>query len=206
MQWNTIVESVEVSRDFFVSLGAPGLVVLGFLEFFFFPIPPMLVLIPLTIADPALAPVYALAATAGSVAAGIVGFTIGRKGGRPVLTGRFSEQRIDRAERYVEEHGFATVAFGSFAPIPEAHELLSFGAGAFGMRGRRYVAAATLGRGGKYALVAAFGLAMGRAARSLTEAEIYSVLGVIALVTLLAYLLRDRWVPRLTRRHGRLQQ
>lgn len=206
MQWTTIVESIEVSRDFFVSLGAPGLVVLGFLEFFFFPIPPMLVLIPLTIAQPELAPVYALAATVGSVSAGIVGFAIGRKGGRPVLTGRFSEERIGRAERYVDEHGFATIVFGTFAPIPEAHELLSIGAGAFGMRLRRYVCAATIGRGGKYFIVAALGLALGRTARSLSEVEIYSLLGGTVVVVLLAYLCRDRWIPRLARTHGRLGQ
>lgn len=206
MQLTTIVESIEVSRDFFVSLGAPGLLVLGFLEFFFFPIPPMLVLIPLTIAHPELAPVYALAATVGSVAAGIVGFAIGRKGGRPVLSGRFSGGRVERAERYVEERGFATVAFGSFAPIPEAHELLSIGSGAFGMRLRTYVGAATLGRGGKYFLVAALGVALGNAARSLGEVEIYSLLAATVVVALVAYLLRDRWIPRVARTHGRLGQ
>jgi hypothetical protein len=64
---STIVSSVELSREFFISLGAPGLLVLGFLEFFFFPIPPMLVLIPLTVASPELALVYAAAATVGPV-------------------------------------------------------------------------------------------------------------------------------------------
>lgn len=195
----SIVESIEVSHEFFVSLGAPGLFVLGFLEFFFFPIPPMLVLIPLTVAHPELALVYALAATIGSVAAGIVGFGIGRRGGRPVVVSQFSEKRVGQAERYVDEHGFVTMVVGTFAPIPEAHELLSIGAGAFGMRFRTYVAAATLGRGGKYLLVALLGLALGEAARSLGEVEIYSILGAMAIVAVLAYVLRGRWIPQPTR-------
>lgn len=195
----SFVESIELSREFFASLGAPGLLVLGFLEFFFFPLPPMLVLLPLTVATPELAVVYALSAAAGSVIAGVVGFTIGRRGGRPVVTSRFPEKRVDQAERYVDEHGFATIAFGSFAPIPEAHELLSIGAGAFGMRLRTYVGAAALGRGGKYLLVAILGVALGRTARSLSEAEIYSVIGVIVVIAALAYVSRDYWVPSPTR-------
>ncbi|WP_226022987.1 YqaA family protein [Halomicrobium salinisoli] len=198
MQVPQIDSTIEVSREFFVSLGAPGLVVLGFLEFFFFPLPPMFVVIPLTVAHPELAVVYALSAATGSVIAGVVGFTIGRKGGRRVVTSRFPERRVDQAERYVDEHGFATVALGAFAPIPEAHELLSIGAGAFSMRLGTYVAAAALGRGAKYFLVAGLGVALGRTARSLTEAEIYSVIGVVVVVVVLAYASRDYWAPRPT--------
>ncbi|WP_225335360.1 YqaA family protein [Halomicrobium urmianum] len=198
MQPFSIDSTINVSREFFVSLGAPGLVVLGFLEFFFFPLPPMFVVIPLAVAHPEMAVVYALSAATGSVIAGVVGFTIGRTGGRPVVTSRFPERRVDQAERYVDEHGFATVAFGAFAPIPEAHELLSIGSGAFGMRLRTYLGAAALGRGAKYFIVAGLGVALGRTARSLSEAEVYSVIGVVVVVVVLAYVSRDYWIPRPT--------
>lgn len=189
---SAILTSIELSREFFVSLGAPGLLLLGFLEFFFFPIPPMLVLIPLTVASPELALVYASAATIGSVTAGVAGFVLGHRGGRPILTSRFSDDRIGRAERYIDQRGFATVAFGSFAPVPEAHELLSITAGAFDMRFRTYVAAAVLGRGSKYFIVATLSVALGQAARSLTEVEVYSVLAAVVVVAGLVYVLRGR--------------
>lgn len=192
---STLSASIELSREFFISLGAPGLLLLGFLDFFFVPIPPMLVLIPLTAATPELALVYAAAATIGSVAAGAAGFALGHRGGRPILTSRFSDGRIGRAERYLDRRGFATVAFGSFAPIPEAHELLAVTAGAFGMRFRTYVTAAVLGRGSKYVVVAMLSVALGRAARSLTEVEVYSVLAVVVVVAGLGYALRGRLRP-----------
>lgn len=188
-------DAIDVSREFFLSLGAPGLLAVAFLEFFLFPIPPVLLLIPLTVATPELALVYAGVATLGSVSAGVVGYGIGLKGGRPILTSRFSSERVGRAEAYFERNGFATIAIGSFAPIPEAYELLSFGAGVLGVRFRTYLLAAVLGRGGKYLVVATLVVAIGEAARSLSEAELYGVIGVVSLVAVLAYLLRDRWVP-----------
>jgi len=191
----TLSDSIELSRSFFISLGAPGLFAVAFLEFFLLPVPPDLVLIPLAVARPEFAFLYAGVATAGSVSAGLVGYAIGRKGGRPALESRFSGERVDRAEAYVDRRGLATLTFGAFAPIPEGYELLSIGAGVFGMDLRSYLAGSLAGRGGKYFLEAVLVLALGEAARSLSEPELYGVVAVAALVVLTAYLLRRRWVP-----------
>lgn len=195
-------ESIEFSREFFISLGAPGLFAVAFLEFFLLPVPPDLVLIPLSVLRPEFAFVYAAIATAGSVAAGLVGYAIGRIGGRPVLESRFTGPRIDRAEDYVERRGVETLAFGAFAPIPEGYELLSIAAGAFGLDLRSYLLASLAGRGGRYVLEAALVLAIGEAARSFTEEEVYIVVGVVSIVVLVAYFFRDRWVPEQWRMVG----
>lgn len=187
--------SVDLSRAFFLSLGAPGLFAVAFLEFFLLPIPPDLVLVPLAVARPELALVYAGIATLGSVTAGLVGYTIGRKGGRPALESRFSEARIERTEAYVSRHGLATLTFGAFAPIPEGYELLSVSSGVFGLDRRSYLLASLAGRGGRYVLEALVVLAIGDAARSLTETDLYLVVGVAALLALLLYVLRNRWLP-----------
>lgn len=189
---------LDASRETFVALGAPGLFAVAFLEFFLFPVPPDLVLVPLALADPALAPVYAAVATAGSVLAGVLGFALGRRGGRPVLESRFAGGRVERAEAYVERYGLATVAFGAFAPIPEGFEVLSVASGVLDMDFRTYLAAALVGRGGKYALEAALAVALGDAVRSMGEPELYAVTGVVALLALAGYLLwrwrgRPRW-------------
>lgn len=190
-----IVESLELSREFFLSLGAPGLFAVAFLEFFLLPIPPVLVLVPLAVATPELAPFYAVVATGGSVSAGVVGYGIGRSGGRAAVESRFAGDRVERVEGHFSRRGFATIAIGAFAPIPEGYELLSICGGAFGVDSRTYVAAAVVGRGGKYALVAALAVALGEAARSLSEPELYGVVGVTALVAVLAYVFRNRWIP-----------
>lgn len=187
-------KSVELSRELFISLGIPGLFSVAFLEFFLLPIPPDLVLIPLALAQPELALMYAATATAGSVLAGLLGYFVGRKGGRPVLDSRFSGERVERAEAYFERSGFATIAIGAFAPIPEGFELLSVASGVLGLDPRTYLLASLLGRGGKYLLEAALVLALGDAVRSLGEVDLYVILGVIAIIVVATYLLRRRWL------------
>lgn len=187
-----LLETIEYSKSFFITLGAPGLFAVAFLEFFLFPIPPDLVLIPLSVINPEFALLYALVATAGSVAAGCVGYGIGRKGGQQVLESRFSGKRVEKTEAYFDEYGLKIVFAFAFAPIPEGYELISIGSGAFGLDGRSYLLASIAGRGGRYFLEAIFAVVIGSAARSLTEIEVYSLIGVASLVVLLAYLFRSR--------------
>lgn len=188
-------EYFDLSLEFFVSLGVPGLFAVAFLEFFLLPVPPDFVLIPLAAATPELAFLYAAVATAGSVTAGLAGYAVGRKGGRPALESRFTGERVDRAEEYFDRNGFATVAVGGFAPIPEGYELLSIGSGVFGLDLRSYLLASLVGRGGKYFLEAALVLALGETVRSLSEPQLYSITGVVSIVAIAAYLLRRRWLP-----------
>lgn len=187
--------SFDVSRQLFVSLGAPGLFAVAFLEFFLLPVPPDLVLIPLVVANPEFALGYAAVATAGSVTAGLLGYAVGRLGGRPVLRSRFAGERVDRAEAYVDQYGLATVGVGAFAPIPEGYELLSVLSGALDMDRRAYLLASLAGRGGKYLLEAALAVALGEAARSLPETRLYALVGAASVVVVLAYLLGRRWLP-----------
>lgn len=187
--------SLDLSRELFVSLGAPGLFAVAFLEFFLFPVPPDLVLVPLAVATPELALLYAAVATAGSVSAGLVGYSIGRKGGRPAVESRFSGDRFERAEAYFDRYGTATVAFGAFAPIPEGYELLSVAAGVLDLDLRSYLLASLAGRGGRYFLEALLVLALGEAVTSFGEAELYAIVGGVAVVAILAYRFRRRWLP-----------
>ncbi|MBC9988064.1 DedA family protein [Haloferax sp. AS1] len=188
-----VLETVELSTAFFASLGAPGLLLVAFLEFFLLPVPPDLVLVPLSATNPGFALPYAVVATVGSVSAGLVGFLMGKKGGRRALDSRFAGERIHKVERYFERSGFVTVAFGAFAPIPEGYELLSIGSGVFDLDLRTYLAASVLGRGGRYALEAILAVYLGEAARSLTEVDVYSIIGVATAVVLVAYVVRNRW-------------
>ena len=195
MFWAGILDSVELTRDLFVSLGVPGLFAVAFFEFFLLPIPPDLVLIPLVVANPEFALLYALVATAGSVTAGLLGFAVGRKGGRPALESRFAGERVEQAEAYFDRYGLVTIAVGAFAPIPEGYELLSIASGVLGLDFRSYLVASLAGRGGKYFLEAVLVLILGKAATSLSEVDIYTILAVATLIVVIAYLLRRRWLP-----------
>lgn len=190
MPLTELLSSIEFSREFFISLGAPGIFAVAFFEFFFLPIPPDLVLVSLTLAKPEFAPIYASIATSGSVFAGLVGYTFGRKGGRPLLESQFSSERIKRTEDYFERSGFATVTIGAFAPIPEGYELLSVTSGVFGFDARSYLLASVLGRGSKYLVEAAVVVVLGDMARSLSETDLYLVLGFFAIVIIAGYSIR----------------
>lgn len=193
-----LLDSIEVSTSFFVSFGAPGLLIVAFLEFFLLPVPPDLVLVPLSVSNPEFALLYAVITTAGSVSAGLIGYTIGKKGGRRALSSRFAGKRVHQAERYFERSGFVTIAVGAFAPIPEGYELLSIGAGVFDLDLRSYLLASILGRGGRYILEALLAVVLGEAARSFTEAEIYSIIGIVTVVVLVTYFTRNRWLSDLS--------
>ncbi|RBI59275.1 DedA family protein [halophilic archaeon] len=193
MPSTNLPESVDLTLEFFLSLGAPGLFAVAFLEFFLLPVPPDFVLIPLSVARPEFAFLYAAIATAGSVSAGLVGYGIGRRGGRPALDSRFAGDRAVRAEQYFDRYGLAALSLGAFAPVPEGYELLSVASGVLGLDLRSYVLASLVGRGGKYFLEAALVLVVGEAARGLTEVELYSTLAVVTVVVVAAYLLRRRW-------------
>lgn len=189
----TFHESIELSRNLFISLGAPGLFLVAFLEFFMLPIIPDLVLIPLVAANPPLAFFYASVATVGSVTAGLLGYFVGYKGGRPALEKRYSGGRIEKVEAFFERYGLPTIVFGAFAPIPEGFELLSYASGVFGINARLYLFAALLGRGSKYFLEASIALALGEAVRSLEETTLYKVTGVIAIVGVLIFIIWHFW-------------
>lgn len=192
----SLSEYFGLSRELFISMGFPGLFAVAFLEFFLLPVPPDLVLIPLSVASPELAFLFAAVATGGSVAAGLVGYAIGYTGGRAALDSRFAGPRVDQAEAYFEQYGLVTIGVGAFAPIPEGYEILSVSAGAFGLNFRSYLIASLIGRGGRYFLEALLVLALGEVARSLSEVQVYKIIGLVTLVMFAAYLLLRRWTPR----------
>ncbi|MCA9498026.1 MAG: DedA family protein, partial [Nitrospira sp.] len=65
--------------------GVPALFCLAFAESSFFPLPPDVLVIALTLGNPSLGWWYATVATMGSVLGGAFGYGIGWFGGRPLL-------------------------------------------------------------------------------------------------------------------------
>ena len=189
-----LLESVELSRGLFISLGVPGMFAVAILEFFLLPIPPDLVLIPLALAQPELAPVYAITATAGSVLAGFLGYLAGRKGGRPVLESRFSSQRAN-AQRPTSSVPGSPRSQSARSHLSPRGTSCSQSRRVFSDSPRTYLLASLVGRGGRYFLEAALVLVLGDAVRSLGEVDLYVILGVAAIIVVAAYLLRRWWMP-----------
>lgn len=128
-----------------------ALFLIAFAESSFFPVPPDALMIPLALGAPERALWFALVCTLGSVAGGILGYWIGRWGGRPVLDRIFSQEKISLVQSQYRKYDIWAVGLAGFTPIP--YKLFSISAGVFELDFKRFVIATILGRGGRFFLV-----------------------------------------------------
>ena len=141
---------------FSLSINAPGyLAGLSFAESSFFPIPPDVMLAPMTLANPERAWRLAFLTTVASVLGGLLGYAIG------LFAFDFIEPLLHRAgywEHYLttrewfDEWGFWAVFLAGFSPIP--YKVFTISAGVISMALLPFVAASAVGRGARFFLVA----------------------------------------------------
>jgi membrane protein YqaA with SNARE-associated domain len=128
---------------------------LSFAESSFFPIPPDVMLAPMTLAKPSAAWRYALLTTLTSVAGGLLGYFIGLFALEAVegwLQDLGYWQGYLTARAWFEEWGFWAVFLAGFSPIP--YKVFTISAGALAMNLPLFVIASFFGRGGRFFLVA----------------------------------------------------
>lgn len=134
----------ESIMNLFEGLGISGLFILSFIEAIFFPIPPDSLLIPLTLIKPKFWLIYSLIASIGSVSGAILGYHIGKKGGRPFLKKFFREERIKKVENYYKNYGDLAVFIAGFSPIP--YKVFTISSGVFNHHFYRFVLFSFLSR------------------------------------------------------------
>ncbi|MCO6411126.1 MAG: DedA family protein [Thiogranum sp.] len=138
---------------------------LSFAESSFFPVPPDVMLMPMSLAKPERAMAFALLTTVTSVAGGIAGYAIGyfalewvapliQEGGRWAVA-------YARASAWFDQWGFWAILIAGFSPIP--YKVFTISAGALAMSFLPFVVASAIGRGARFFLVAGL-LAWGGAA------------------------------------------
>jgi membrane protein YqaA with SNARE-associated domain len=127
---------------------------MSFAESSFFPIPPDVMLAPMTLAQPRMWWRYALLTTVTSVLGGLAGFIIGYfalEAITPLL------QRVGYWDTYLtasawfERWGFWAIFVAGFTPIP--FKVFTIAAGAANMALLPFVLGATIGRGARFFLV-----------------------------------------------------
>jgi membrane protein YqaA with SNARE-associated domain len=132
--------------------GGLALLVLAFCESSFFPIPPDALLIALCMANPPGSFWYAAICSLGSVLGGILGYGLGRFGGRPLLERWVSAERVQLVQRYYQRWDVWAVAVAGFTPIP--YKVFTISAGAFLINLIRFIIASLLSRSARFFLVA----------------------------------------------------
>ncbi|HEX2954559.1 MAG TPA: phosphatase PAP2 family protein [Bacillota bacterium] len=116
----------------FERYGLVGIFIWSFVEASFFPIPPYILLIPLTLANPRMGLIYATVGTAGSVLGGFLGYVIGLRLGRPVLAKLLKPETLTKLERFFGKYGGWAIAIGGVTPIP--YKFFTIAAGVFRVR------------------------------------------------------------------------
>ncbi|HSM69751.1 MAG TPA: YqaA family protein [Xanthomonadales bacterium] len=131
------------------------LCVLSFAESSVFPVPPDVMLAPMSLARPDRAWFYALICTLSSVAGGMLGYLLGSLAFGAIegwlmssaYAGAFLHA-VDSFERY----GFWYILLAGFTPIP--YKVFTISAGVVGMPAVPFLAGSLVGRAGRFFLVA----------------------------------------------------
>lgn len=129
---------------------------LSFTESSFFPVPPDVMLIPMCLAKPAKAWVYAALCTLFSVLGGVAGYLIGKLAFdwiEPWLMSSHYAGTFTHAVEAFETWGFWYILLAGFTPIP--YKVFTISAGVVGMPFLAFIGGSVVGRGGRFFLVAA---------------------------------------------------
>lgn len=138
--------------------GTQALAAIAFAESSFFPIPPDVLQIALSVGRPRRAFYYASVSLVASIAGGCFGWLIGSQAwdlvGHAFLTWipGVTPERFEQVRALYLENAFLAIVAAAFTPIP--YKIFTVASGVFGVALPVLVAASLFGRGGRFFLVA----------------------------------------------------
>ena len=142
-----------------IHLGGPGLILLGLADNSLVPMPGSTDVVTILLAAhrPDLWLYFAMMATVGAVFGGFLTYRMARKGGKETLEKRFSKRRIKKVYAIFERWGFASVAIPAILPPPFPIVPILLAAGAMQYPTRKFLAALTVGRAIRFAILGYLG-------------------------------------------------
>jgi membrane protein YqaA with SNARE-associated domain len=107
----------SITENIIRSNGLWGIFAIAVLESFIFPVPTAIIITAGTALE--LEPIsVVMFATVGSVIGAVIGYSLGIRGGRPVLIWLFDEKKIGRVDSLFEKYGVYAVGLAAFSPLP----------------------------------------------------------------------------------------
>ena len=174
-------EIISNISNLFQSLGMTGLAINAAIESCLpgFPLPPDVLLIAMSLAVPQKALLYALICTTGSITGALVGYTVGRFGGRPLFNYLFRNKidKLDAVEKLFDQYGSFAVFFSAFSPIP--YNIFAIASGIMKMNVIKFWFVSCLGRGGRFFFVSIVLMLFGETIKQYMN---YVILGVSVLL------------------------
>ncbi|MCS5678927.1 MAG: VTT domain-containing protein [Planctomycetota bacterium] len=168
--------------------GTTALAGISFAESSFFPIPPDVLQIALSVARPKRSYVYAAVSTVASVAGGILGWLIGWGLWQALepwffsYVPGFTQDKFEYVETLYQGNAFLAIFAAAFTPIP--YKVFTIAAGVCSVPLPVLVAASALGRGARFFIVATVTYFGGRAAKEMLDKylEFVTLLLLVAIV------------------------
>jgi membrane protein YqaA with SNARE-associated domain len=181
-----ITNGLNHVSNYLVTFGAFGLFGVALLDSALVPLPggPDAVMLLLSTQSPRRMPLYALAATAGSVIGCLVLYYLSRRAGRRALD-KFPPEKQARVKAWVDRYDVLSVLVASVLPPPFPFKLFVITAGVFRLSVVRFALAVAAGRAFRFFLEGFFAVRYGDRAKDLL-AEHYPTVGVTVAVLLVA--------------------
>ena len=159
-----LLASKRSALRWLIHLGGPGLILLGLADNSLIPLPGSTDVATILLAahHRNLWIYYVAMATAGAVLGGFLTYRMARKGGKATLEKKFSQKQINRVYKIFERWGFASVAIPAILPPPFPIVPMLLAAGAMQYPTRKFLAALSIGRGIRFAILGYLGVHYGR--------------------------------------------
>ena len=169
------------ARGLALTLGAPGLCLVAFLDSSFLSLPEItdLLVVWMVTRHPARVAVYVLAATLGSLMGCLIMYFIGRKGGEALIRKRFAPASVERAMAAFERHGVLVVLIPAILPPPAPFKIFVLLAGLAGISTAKFVTAIVIGRGARYLVLGLLAVEYGEEALAYVEQHGFAVAAVV---------------------------
>ena len=169
----------------------PALAVVAFAESSFFPIPPDVLLVPMTLAQPRRAWQFALVATVASVLGGMLGYAIGAALydtlGQWLVNLYGYGAKMEALKQTYAQWGWLVILVKGLTPIP--YKLVTITSGLLGYNFPLFVALSALTRGARFFLVAGAISRFGEPLRAAMERNFAAVLGGFAALVLAGFVI-----------------
>jgi len=162
--------------------GIYALFILGFAESSFFPVPPDILLIALSLLNPKLSLFFALICTLASVLGGMLGYTIGFFGGRPLAERLFKKEKIELVHNYFQKYEAWAIFIAAFTPIP--YKVFTIAGGVFYINFLKFIIASIFGRGGRFFIVGCLIMLFGERVKGIIKSnfELFTIIFTLLLI------------------------
>jgi membrane protein YqaA with SNARE-associated domain len=190
--------TAHVVRHWFLTLGGPGLILLGLIDSSVIPVPGSLdaMTIVLSAHQRTWWLYYAAMATVGSVVGAYLTYRLARNRGEKALNDRLSKRSAKKVVRVFERWGFGAIALPALLPPPMPMVPFVIAAGALQYSQKKFLLAMSLGRLVRYCILAYLGAIYGRkifaAVLAHGEVVLYVTIGLAVVVAATLLLMRYR--------------